>query len=123
MNIMFIIDNELITPTLDQGSILPGVTRMSVIELVKEMGMKVTERKIAFQEVIDAHKAGKLQECFGTGTAAIISPVGQLTFKGEDYVINDSKIGPIAQKLYDTILNIQYSNGPDEKGWNVHFPL
>jgi branched-chain amino acid aminotransferase len=116
MNIMFIIDNELITPTLDQGSILPGVTRMSVIELVKEMGMKVTERKIAFQEVIDAHKDGKLQECFGTGTAAIISPVGQLTYKDTDYVINNSKIGPVAQKLYDTILNIQTHNGPDQKG-------
>ena len=116
MNIMFIIDNELITPTLDQGSILPGVTRMSVLELAKEMGLKVTERKIAFQEIIEAHKAGKLKECFGTGTAAIISPVGQLTYKGEDYVINDSKIGPVSQKLYDTILNLQYSDKQDEKG-------
>jgi branched-chain amino acid aminotransferase len=123
MNIMFVIDGELITPSLEQGSILPGITRKSVIELVKEMGLKVTERKIAFQEVIDAHNAGKLQEVFGTGTAAIISPVGQLTYKGIDYVINDNKIGPISQKLYDTILDIQYSDAPDKRGWNVHFKL
>jgi len=120
---MFIIDNELITPTLDQGSILPGVTRMSVLELAREMGLKVTERKIPFQEIIEAHKNGSLKECFGTGTAAIISPVGQLTYKGENYIINDSQIGPISQKMYDTILNIHYCDKPDEKGWNIHFPL
>ena len=123
MNIMFLIDDELITPTLEQGSILPGITRMSILELAKDMGIKVSERRIAFQEVIDAHKNGKLQECFGTGTAAIISPVGQLTYKGEDMIINDGKIGQLSQKLYDTILDIQYSDVPDPKGWNYHFKL
>lgn len=123
MNIMFVIDNEIVTPTLDQGSILPGITRMSIIELAKDMGIKVTERRIAFQEVAEAHKAGKLQECFGTGTAAIISPVGQLTYKEQNMIINDNKIGKLSQKLYDTILNIQYSDKPDTKGWNVHFKL
>ena len=123
MNIMFLIDGELITPTLEQGSILPGITRMSVIEIAKEMGVKVTERRIAIQEIVDAHKAGKLQECFGTGTAAIISPVGQLTYKGENMIINDSKIGQLSQKLFDTILDIQYSDKPDNKGWNYNFKL
>lgn len=123
MNIMFVIDNELITPTLEQGSILPGITRMSILEIAKDMGLKVTERRIALQEVIDAHKSGKLQECFGTGTAAIISPVGQLTYKGEDMIINNNKIGSLSQKLYNTILDIQYSDNIDNKGWNEHFKL
>lgn len=123
MNIMFVIDGELITPSLEQGSILAGVTRMSVLELAKDMGIKVTERKISFQEIVDAHKAGKLTECFGTGTAAIISPVGQLTYKGESFIINDNKIGTLSQKLYDTILDIQYTDGKDSKSWNLHFAL
>lgn len=123
MNIMFVIDGELITPSLEQGSILPGVTRMSVIELAQDMGLKVTERRISIQEIMETHEAGKLTECFGTGTAAIISPVGQLTYKHKDMVINNNEIGPISQKLYDTILNIQYSENPDPKGWNVQFKL
>ena len=123
MNIMFLINDELITPTLEQGSILPGITRMSILEIAKDMNIKVTERRIEFQEIIDAHKTGKLQECFGTGTAAIISPVGQLTYKDKDMVINDGKIGTLSQKLFDTILDIQYSDIPDPKGWNEHFKL
>jgi len=123
MNIMFLIDGELITPTLDQGSILPGITRMSILELAKDMGIKVTERRVEFQEIVEANKKGKLQECFGTGTAAIVSPIGQLTFKGENIVINDDKIGQLAQKLYDTILDIQLSDATDPKGWNYHFKL
>jgi branched-chain amino acid aminotransferase len=113
----------LITPSLEQGSILSGITRMSVLELAKDMGMKVTERRIAFQEVVEAHKAGKLTECFGTGTAAIISPVGQLTYKGQDYIINNNEIGSLSNKLYDTILDIQYSDSKDSKDWNLHFAL
>ena len=123
MNIMFVIDGEIVSPTLEEGSILPGITRMSVFELARDMGIKVTERKISIQEVIEAHKAGKLTECFGTGTAAIISPVGQLTYKGEDSIINNNEIGAISQKLYDTILDIQYSNNADAKGWNLQFKL
>ena len=98
MNIMFVIDDELITPSLEQGSILPGITRLSVLELAKDLGIKATERRISINEVLDAHKSGRLKECFGTGTAAVISPLGQLTFKGTNYLINDNKIGPIAQK-------------------------
>ncbi|MDR0927356.1 MAG: branched-chain amino acid aminotransferase [Ignavibacteria bacterium] len=123
MNIMFVIDGEIVTPTLEQGSILGGVTRMSVIELAKDMGLKVSERRIAFEEVVEAHEAGKLTECFGTGTAAIISPVGQLTYKGVDMIINNSQIGPISQKLYDAILDIQYSEEQDKRNWTVKFKL
>jgi branched-chain amino acid aminotransferase len=123
MNIMFIIDNELVTPTLEQGSILPGVTRMSVLELAKEMGIKVSERKISIDEIVEANQNGKLQECFGTGTAAVISPVGQLTYKGKDMIINNGKIGEISKKLYDKIIEIQYSPEQDARNWNVHFKL
>ncbi len=121
MNIMFVIDNEIITPTLEQGSILPGITRMSVLELAADLGLKATERKISLKEVMEAHKSGRLQECFGTGTAAVISPVGQLTYKGEDMIINNNEIGPIAQKLYDHITGIQYGKLEDKKGWIQHF--
>ena len=81
MNIMFVIDGEIVTPSLEQGTILPGITRMSVLELASELGLKATERRISVQEVVEAHRSGHLQECFGTGTAAVISPVGQLTYK------------------------------------------
>ena len=121
MNIMFVIDNEIITPSLDQGSILPGITRMSVLELAGDLGIKATERKISLKEVIDAHKSGHLTECFGTGTAAVISPVGQLTYKGEDMIINNNQIGPVAQKLYDTITGILYGKLEDKKGWTLNF--
>lgn len=121
MNIMFVIDGEIVTPSLEQGTILPGITRMSVLELASELGLKATERRISVQEVVEAHRSGHLQECFGTGTAAVISPVGQLTYKGEDMIINNNKIGPIAQKLYDTITGIQYGEIEDKKGWIRHF--
>ncbi|MBQ6269907.1 MAG: branched-chain amino acid aminotransferase [Bacteroidetes bacterium] len=121
MNIMFVIDGEIVTPSLEQGTILPGITRMSVLELASELGLKATERRISVQEVVEAHRSGHLQECFGTGTAAVISPVGQLTYKGEDMIINNNKIGPIAQKLYDTITGIQYGEIEDKKGWVRHF--
>lgn len=123
MNIMFVINNEIITPSLEQGTILPGITRMSVLELAKELGMKATERKISVKEIIDAHESGHLQECFGTGTAAVISPVGQLTYKGKNMIINDNKIGPVAQKLYDTITGIQYGEIEDKKGWIRHLNI
>ncbi len=121
MNIMFVIDDEIVTPTLEQGSILPGITRMSVLELAKDMGMKVSERRISIQEIMEAHKNGRLKECFGTGTAAVISPVGQLTYNGEDMIINDNRIGPVSQKFYDTITGIQYGEIEDRKNWIVNF--
>ncbi|MDH7515597.1 MAG: branched-chain amino acid aminotransferase [Bacteroidota bacterium] len=123
MNIMFVIDDELITPPLEQGSILAGVTRDSVLTLARSWGMKVAERSITIDEVVDAHRKGRLQEVFGTGTAAVISPVGELSYKGESFIINDRKIGPVAQRMYDTVTGIQYGELEDTFGWNVHIEL
>lgn len=117
MNMMFIINDELITPPLSQGSILAGVTRDSVLTLARHWGMAVNERMISIDEVMDAAGSGKLQEGFGTGTAAVISPVGELVYRGTPIRINDFKIGPVAQKLYDTITGIQYGEIEDPFGW------
>lgn len=118
MNIFFKIDGEVVTPMLN-GSILSGITRMSTIELLKKWGIPVSERKISIQEVYDAYKAGKLEECFGTGTAAIISPVGELRW--DDYVmnVNDNKIGEVTQRIFDTITGIQTGKIDDELNWVV----
>ena len=123
MNIMFVIGDELITPTLEKGSIFPGITRYSVLHLAREWGMKVTERNISIDEVVEAHKNGKLKEVFGTGTAAVISPVGLLSYKGFDMTINNMQIGPVAQKFYDAITGIQYGEVEDKYGWNLHFDI
>ena len=120
MNIMFVINDELITPSLDRGAILAGVTRDSVLTLGRDFGMKVTERDITLPEVLNAHKNGILQEVFGTGTAAVISPVGMLHHSGKDYEINGMKIGPVAQKFYDTITGMQYGEIPDTRAWIQH---
>ena len=118
MNIMFVIDGEIVTPAL-QGSILPGITRKSVLELTKSWGMKVSERRITIQEIADAYDAGKLNEVFGTGTAAVISPVGHLKWGDKVMTINDNKIGPISQKIYDTMTGIQWGKLEDPFGWVV----
>lgn len=123
MNIMFVINDEIITPSLDQGSILAGVTRDTVLTLARDWGMKVSERQISVDELLEAHSNGKLQEVFGTGTAAVISPVGTLTYKEKDMIINDMKIGPVAQKMYDTITGIQYGEIEDKYGWNIHLSI
>lgn len=118
MNIFFVIDDEIITPELN-GSILPGVTRKSVIALAKHWDQKVTERKISIDEIIDAHAAGKLKEAFGSGTAAVISPVGEIKYGDKVITINDNQTGPVAQKLYDAITGIQYGRAEDPLGWVV----
>ncbi len=118
MNVFFVIGNEVVTPAL-QGSILPGITRMSSIELMKSWGMDVVERKISIDELAKAAKEGKLKEAFGTGTAAVISPIGQLKW-GEDIMqINNGEIGPVSQRLYDTLTGIQWGKVKDEFGWTV----
>ena len=116
MNIFFKIDGKIVTPELS-GSILPGVTRDSVINLCKSWGMEVEERRISIDEVADAHKNGKLEEVFGTGTAAVISPVGKLRWKDDVMVINDDKIGEVSQKIYDTVTGIQLGKLEDKFGW------
>ena len=118
MNIFFVIDGEVITPEL-QGSVLPGITRKSALEVCKAKGIKATERRITIQEVADAYDAGKLDEVFGTGTAAVISPVGHLKWGDKVMTINDNKIGKISQMLYDTMTGIQWGKIPDEFGWTV----
>lgn len=118
MNIFFVIDGEVITPML-QGSILPGITRKSSIELCKSWGLNVTERRITIQEIADAYDAGKLDEVFGTGTAAVISPVGHLKWNDKIMEINDNKIGSISQRLYDTMTGIQWGKLEDKFGWTV----
>ena len=118
MNIFFKIDGKIITPMLN-GSILPGITRNSVINVCKSWGYEVEERKISVDELLEAQKNGKLEECFGTGTAAVISPVGKLRFKDEVMTINNNEIGPVSQKLYDTITGIQWGKCEDTFGWTT----
>jgi len=118
MNIMVKIAGEVITPALG-GTILPGVTRDSALTLLRDWGAKVSERQISIDEVVAAHKAGTLEEVFGTGTAAVISPVGELAYKGHRMVVGGGKIGPTTQKLYDAIVGIQYGTAPDPRGWTV----
>lgn len=115
MNIMFVIDGEVVTPSL-QGSILSGITRKSALELCRKWGMKVSERRITIQEVADAYDAGKLDEVFGTGTAAVVSPVGHLKWGDKVMEIGGGKIGPITQKLYDTMTGMQFGKIPDRYG-------
>ena len=119
MNVFFVIDGEVVTPTLETGSILPGVTRASCVELLKSWGYKVSERRLAVSEVLEAQKNGKLDEAFGTGTAAVISPIGELCDKGEKFVINNGEIGPISKKLYDNLTGIQWGKLEDTHGWIV----
>lgn len=118
MNVFFKINGEVITPSLE-GSILPGITRASVIDLLKDWGVKVSERKFAAQELIDAAKSGTLEEAFGTGTAAVISPIGELNLNDHKCIINDYKIGDISKKLYDTITGIQNGVVEDKFGWTT----
>ncbi len=112
------IDGEIITSPLT-GTILPGITRDSVITLLKHWGMNVNEKRLTIDEVYAAHEAGKLEEVFATGTAAVISPVGELCWKDRVITINDSKIGSVSQKLYDTLTGIQAGRIKDEFGWTT----
>ena len=116
MNVMFKIDGEIITPALT-GSILPGITRKSCIEVLKSLGYKVTERLLSVDELFDALKSGRLEEAWGTGTAAVVSPIGRLMYNGEEFVINGEKIGEVTQKLYDILTGIQWGTVEDSFGW------
>ena len=118
MNVFFIIGNEVVTPKLI-GSILPGITRKSSVDLLKSWGYETNERRITIQEVYEAHEKGLLKEVFGTGTAAVISPVGELNWNGNAIQIGDGKTGPVSQRLYDTMTGIQYGKLPDTMNWIV----
>ena len=118
MNVFFKIDGTVVTPSLE-GSILPGVTRDSVIQLLKTWDVPVEERLITIDEVYAAAEQGTLEEVFGTGTAAVISPVGLLDWAGKKLTINNNDIGPMAQKLYNTITGVQSGKIADDYGWIV----
>ena len=118
MNVFFVINGEIITPAL-QGSILGGVTRLSCIEMLKAWGMTVTERAVTIDEVYAASQNGTLDEVFGSGTAAVISPVGELKWGERVMAINGGKIGTISQKLYDNLTDLQWGRIPDTFGWTV----
>lgn len=119
MNVFFVIDGTVVTPALEEGNILPGVTRASCIQLLKSLGYKVEERKLSLDEVIDAYNGGKLNEAFGTGTAAVVSPMGLLDTGDLKMVINGGEIGEIAKKLYDTLTGIQWGRLEDSFDWTV----
>lgn len=116
MNIFFLIGEELVTPSLE-GSVLSGVTRDSVIRIAKDWGVKVTERRISIDEVFSASGDGSLKEVFGTGTAAVISPVGEIQHGDANMKINRGETGPFAKKLYDYITGVQYGEKEDKWGW------
>ncbi len=118
MNIMFKVNGEIITPELN-GSILAGITRDSIIKLAREMGYKVTERRIAMQEIADAAKAGTLEEVWGTGTAAVVSPVGELIWNDEVIKIGDGGIGKVTLELYNKLTGIQYGREKDTMNWTI----
>ncbi len=116
MNVMFKINGTIVTPKLT-GSVLPGITRKSIIELLKDKGYQVEERLISIDEVLSALKDGTMEEFWGCGTAAVVSPVGALYYEGTEYVINDNKIGPVTQMLYDTLTGIQWGKTADPYNW------
>ena len=116
MNVMFKINGEVITPALT-GSVLPGITRKSIIEILKEKGYKVSERLISVDELAAAAENGTLEEAWGTGTAAVVSPIGHLYYKGKDYEVSGNKIGRLTQELYDELTGIQWGRIKDEREW------
>jgi len=116
MNVMFKIDGEIVTPLLT-GSILPGITRKSCIEVLRAKGYKVTERLLSVDELVSALKSGKLEEAWGCGTAAVVSPIGKLAYGDEEFEVGGGKIGKVTQELYDLLTGIQWGKIPDEFGW------
>ncbi len=118
MNIAFVLGDELVTPPVT-GTILAGVTRASVLQLAQDFGMQVAERPITISEVLTAAREGLLREVFGAGTAAVISPVSELSYKDERIVVNDGQVGPLSQRLFDELSAIQRGLKPDRHGWMV----
>ena len=118
MNIMFKINGKVVTPMLN-GSILPGVTRDSILTVCRDWGYEVEERRISVDELVAAAKDGSLEEVWGTGTAAVVSPVNKLRYEDEVMHIGDGGIGELTQKLYDELTGIQWGKRPDTRGWRV----
>ena len=118
MNVMFKIGDEIVTPELT-GSILPGITRKSCIEVLKDLGYKVSERLLSVDELVSALESGELKEAWGCGTAAVVSPIGKLAYNDKEYVVGNGGIGEVTQKLYDILTGIQWGKIEDKFGW-VH---
>lgn len=118
MNVFFKINGEIVTPSL-AGSILPGITRRSCIDMFRSWGIPCIERKLTIEELIEAANNGHLEEAFGSGTAAVISPIGELTYNNTTYKINNGQTGPISQRLYDTLTGIQWGKLPDTFNWTL----
>ncbi|WP_432650262.1 branched-chain amino acid aminotransferase [Huintestinicola sp.] len=119
MNVFFVVDGEVITPGLERKSILSGITRKSCLEILRHKGYKVTERDIDIDELVKAYDEGKFDEAFGTGTAAVISPIGELKYGDKVMTLNNGEIGPVSQMLYDTLTGIQWGKTEDPFGWTV----
>ncbi len=116
MNMFFVFGRRLVTPALS-GSILPGITRDSVLKLATTLGFTVEERPIGIEEVTARLADRTLTESFGTGTACVVAPVGSFQYKGKDYTITGDQVGPVTQRLYDELVGIQYGKRPDPFGW------
>jgi len=116
MNVMFKVDGKILTPDLN-GSVLPGITRRSCIQLLKDWGYEVEERRISAEELFEAAKNGKLEEAWGTGTAAVVSPIGELAEGDKKVIINNNQIGEVTQRLYDELTGIQWGRVADPHGW------
>ena len=118
MTVMFKIDGEIVTPALT-GSILPGITRNSCITVLRDLGYNVTERLLSVEELMAAIEDGRLEEAWGCGTAAVVSPIGRLMYRGVEHIIGGEKIGEVTQRLYDILTGIQWGLKEDTHGW-VH---
>ena len=118
MNVMFKINGEIVTPELT-GSVLPGITRKSCIEILRDWGYKVSEKLISVDDLITASENGTLEEAFGTGTAAVISPIGHLYYDGKDHVISNNEIGDLTQRLYNELTGIQWGKVEDKRNWCI----
>ncbi|MDQ0155479.1 branched-chain amino acid aminotransferase [Robertmurraya andreesenii] len=118
MNVFFKINGEIVTPALN-GSILQGITRDSIIQLLKHWNIPVIERRISVEEIYQSYREGLLEEAFGTGTAAVISPIGEFLWKGEKLVVNSGEVGQLTRELYDTLTGIQNGTKEDPFGWRV----
>lgn len=116
MNVMFKIDGKVYTPKLT-GSVLPGITRKSIIELLRDWKYEVIEKEISVDELFEAASQGKLEEAWGTGTAAVVSPIGLFNYEGNDYIVSDNKIGELTSKLYDELTGIQWGRKEDKNNW------
>jgi branched-chain amino acid aminotransferase len=119
MNVMFKINGQVLTPELSGGTILPGVTRDSVLQLLQSWGIPTCERRITLEELHQAALEGKLEEAFGTGTAAVISPIGELNIHGEKVTVGNGGIGELTQKIYNALTDIQWGRASDTFGWTV----